>query len=186
MIGVLALQGNFQSHLNILEKINLESSLVKSVKDLDRISGLIIPGGESTTMSKLLDNSNFVLEIKEFAKNNPILGSCAGAIIMSRNSFDERVLNLGLLDIEIDRNAYGRQVFSFSDKIQVIDGENKSLCEVLFIRAPKIISVGNDCSVFALRNDEIVGVRQGKHFAITCHPELMHETKIHEMCFKSN
>ena len=91
-----------------------------------------------------------------------------------------------LLDIEIDRNAYGRQVFSFSDKIQVIDGKNKSLCEVLFIRAPKIISVGNDCSVFAIRNDEIIGVRQGKHFAITCHPELMHETKIHEMCFKSN
>ena len=99
MIGVLALQGNFQSHLNILEKINLESSQVKSVKDLDRISGLIIPGGESTTMSKLLVNSNFVTEIKEFSKSNPILGSCAGAIIMSRNSFDERVLNLSLIHI---------------------------------------------------------------------------------------
>ena len=186
MIGVLALQGNFQSHLNILEKINLESLLVKKSEDLNRVSGLIIPGGESTTMSKLLVNSNLDKKVKEFSKKNPILGTCAGAIIMSKNSSDKRVLNLGLLDMNIDRNAYGRQVFSFSDQIKIIDGENKSNCEVLFIRAPKIINVGNNCDVFAFRNDEVVGVKQGKHFAITCHPELMGNTKIHEMCFKKN
>lgn len=114
MIGVLALQGNFFSHIQILNKLGYDSKLVKSSKDLDDIDGLIIPGGESTTMTKLIAREDrFVKSIKSFSKKHPILGTCAGLILMSKNSFDDKVINFGIIDIESERNAYGRQVYSF-------------------------------------------------------------------------
>ena len=104
MIGVLAIQGNFSSHIQILNKLGYDSKLVKSSKDLDDIDGLIIPGGESTTMTKLIARENrFAKSIKSFSKEHPILGTCAGLILMSKNSFDDKVINFGIIDIESER-----------------------------------------------------------------------------------
>ena len=106
MIGVLALQGNFFSHIQILNKLGYDSKLVKSSKDLDDIDGLIIPGGEATTMTKLIAREDrFGKSIKSFSKKHPILGTCAGLILMSKNSFDDKVINFGIIDIESERNA---------------------------------------------------------------------------------
>ena len=185
MIGVLALQGNFDSHVKILEKINLNHKLVKDSKDLSSLSGLILPGGESTTISNLLrTNKNMIDEINFLASKKPILGSCAGLILMSKNSNDDRVHNFDFLDITTDRNAYGRQVYSFEAKINVKYGKINSNVNSLFIRAPKVNEVGKKVEILATYKNEIVAVKQGKHVGLSCHPELLDETLIHEICFK--
>ena len=185
MIGVLALQGNFDSHIKILKKINLKHKLVKTSNDLISINGLIIPGGESTTMTNLLrKNPSLVDGINSLAKNKPILGSCAGLILMSKESNDSRVHNFAFLDVITSRNAYGRQVHSFESRISVKDGSVRSDIDVLFIRAPKIDKIDNGVEVLATFKEEVVAVRQGKHVGISCHPELLNETLIHEICFK--
>ena len=120
MIGVLALQGNFDSHIKILEKINLNHKLVKTVDDLSSLDGLIIPGGESTTITNLLRRNQSLIDgINLLSQHKPILGSCAGLILMSKESNDSRVHNFGFLDITTSRNAYGRQVHSFEASIKV-------------------------------------------------------------------
>ena len=106
MVGVLALQGNFASHIQILNDIGIDSTLVKNLEDLSNLQGLILPGGESTTMSNLLlRDRSFIDGIKSFSDNKPIFGTCAGLILMSKNSFDKKVLNMNILDIEVDRNV---------------------------------------------------------------------------------
>ena len=187
MVGVLALQGNFASHIHILNKIDIESRLVKSVEDLSGLEGLILPGGESTTMSNLLlRDQNFIDRIKLFSDNKPILGTCAGLILMSKNSFDKKVLNMNIIDIEVNRNAYGRQVHSFDDSISVEYKNNEPLSiRASFIRAPKITNIGEDVEILCKYNSEIVGVKKGMHMAVTCHPELQDEVLLHKLCFKS-
>ena len=185
MIGVLALQGNFDSHIKILEKINLKYKLVKTSDDLSSVEGLIIPGGESTTITNLLRrNQSLVDGINQLSKNKPILGSCAGLILMSKDANDLRVHNFGFLDVTTSRNAYGRQVYSFEAKIKVEDNVISSEIDVLFIRAPKVDKINNGVEVLATFQEEVVAVRQGKHIGISCHPELLDETLIHEICFK--
>tara|TARA_B100002051_G_scaffold65206_1_gene61829 strand:+ start:14 stop:589 length:576 start_codon:yes stop_codon:yes gene_type:complete len=185
VIGVLALQGNFDSHIKILKKINLKHRLVKTSDDLSSVDGLIIPGGESTTMTNLLrKNPSLVDSINHLSKNKPILGSCAGLILMSKESNDLRVHNFAFLDVITSRNAYGRQVHSFESRISVKYGSVRSDIDVLFIRAPKIDKIENGVEVLATFREEVVAVRQGKHIGISCHPELLNETLIHEICFK--
>jgi 5'-phosphate synthase pdxT subunit len=185
VIGVLALQGNFDSHVKILKKINLKHRLVKTSDDLSSVDGLIIPGGESTTITNLLrKNPSLVDGINHLSKNKPILGSCAGLILMSKESNDLRVHNFAFLDVITSRNAYGRQVHSFESRISVKDGSVRSDIDVLFIRAPKIDKIDNGVEVLATFREEVVAVRQGKHIGISCHPELLNETLIHEICFK--
>ena len=111
-IGVLELQGNFALHHNVLSKLEIESLSVKHKKDLNRVNGLIIPGGESTTISLLIDSFKLRSHLIEFSKSNPIMGTCAGLILMAKNVPDKRVNPLGLLNINIERNAYGRQIMS--------------------------------------------------------------------------
>ena len=118
-IGILALQGNFQKHKLLLNKLGLESNYVRYASDLDDINGLIIPGGESTTMTKLLNRSNLYSPIKTFAKKYPVLGTCAGLIMMSDNAMDERLKTLKLLNINVERNASGRQINSSAENISV-------------------------------------------------------------------
>jgi 5'-phosphate synthase pdxT subunit len=187
VVGVLALQGNFQSHIHILNAIGIESRLVKNVEDLSGLEGLILPGGESTTMSNLLfRDQNFIDRIKLFSDNKPILGTCAGLILMSKNSFDKKVLNMNIIDIEVSRNAYGRQVHSFDDSISVEYKNNEPLSiRASFIRAPKITNIGEDVEILCKYNSEIVGVKKGMHMAVTCHPELQDEVLLHKLCFKS-
>ena len=185
MIGVLALQGNFDSHIKILKKINLKHKLVKTSDDLSSVDGLIIPGGESTTITNLLiRNQRLVDGINQLSKNKPILGSCAGLILMSKESNDSRVHNFGFLNVITNRNAYGRQVHSFEAKINIKNHKISSDIDVLFIRAPKIDKIKNGVEVLATFQEEVVAVRQGKHIGISCHPELLDETLIHEICFK--
>ena len=174
MVGVLALQGNFASHIQILNDIGIDSTLVKNLEDLSNLQGLILPGGESTTMSNLLlRDQSFIDGIKSFSDNKPIFGTCAGLILMSKNSFDKKVLNMNILDIEVDRNAYGRQVHSFDDSINFECKSVKSQSiKASFIRAPKITSIGKDVEIICKHNNEIVGVKEGMHMAVTCHPEL--------------
>ena len=185
MIGVLALQGNFDSHIRILKKINLEHRLVKTSDDLSSVDGLIIPGGESTTITNLLRRNQSLIDgINQLSKNKPILGSCAGLILMSKESNDSRVHNFGFLDVRTSRNAYGRQVHSFKGKINVKNNTMSHNINVLFIRAPKVDKINNGVEVLATFQEEVVAVRQGKHVGISCHPELLDETLIHEICFK--
>ena len=186
MIGVLALQGNFDSHIKILKKINLKHKLIKTSDDLSSVDGLIIPGGESTTITNLLrGNQKLVDGINQLSKNKPILGSCAGLILMSKESKDSRIHNFGFLDVITSRNAYGRQVHSFEAKINVKQRLNEVVdIEVLFIRAPKIDKINKDVEILATFQEEVVAVRQGMHIGISCHPELLDETLIHEICFK--
>ena len=114
-IGILALQGDFDKHRLILEQLDLEPSLVRYPSDLNHISGLIIPGGESTTMTKLMDSTGFYESITSFANTNPVLGTCAGLIMMSRQANDNRIKTLGLLDVDVERNRSGRQINSFCE-----------------------------------------------------------------------
>ena len=185
MVGVLALQGNFDSHIRILKKINLKHKLVKTSDDLSSVDGLIIPGGESTTITNLLRRNQSLIDgINQLSKNKPILGSCAGLILMSKESKDSRVHNFGFLDLTTSRNAYGRQVHSFEAKINVKNNTMSYDINVLFIRAPKVDKINNGVEVLATFQEEVVAVRQGKHVGISCHPELLDETLIHEICFK--
>jgi len=185
VVGVLALQGNFDSHIRILKKINLKHKLVKTRDDLSSVDGLIIPGGESTTITNLLRRNQSLIDgINQLSKNKPILGSCAGLILMSKESNDSRVHNFGFLDVTTSRNAYGRQVHSFEAKINVKNNTMSYDINVLFIRAPKVDKINNGVEVLATFQEEVVAVRQGKHVGISCHPELLDETLIHEICFK--
>lgn len=160
-VGVLALQGAFFEHVDILQKLGVQTSEVRTVKDLVGLDGLIIPGGESTTMNLLIG------EIKKAMKNLPIFGTCAGAIILAQN----------FMAIEVERNAYGSQLDSFEDDFQ-FDGHN---IHGIFIRAPKIIKVGSKVEVLAKNfKNEIVLVREDRYLASTFHPELTEDTKIHE------
>lgn len=187
MIGVLALQGNFVSHIDILNKIGIDSRLIKNSQDLSDLNGLILPGGESTAISNLLlRDQSFIDAIKSFSQRKPIFGTCAGLILMSKNSFDKKVLNMDILDIEVSRNAYGRQVDSFQDSITVESKDDSSRSiKASFIRAPKITSIGKNVDVLCKHNNEVVGVKQGIHMAVTCHPELQNEILLHKLCFKS-
>ena len=184
MIGVLALQGNFDAHIKVIKKLNLDYRLVNKSKDLDCLDGLVFPGGESRTITKLFKkNDNLIDAIKDFSNYKPILGTCAGIILMSKQANDERVYNFGFLDVIMQRNAYGRQVHSFEGKISVNYLDSSKDAKALFIRAPKIKEIGKDVEVFATYKNEVVGVKQGMHVGITCHPELLNETLIHNICF---
>ncbi len=161
-IGVLALQGAFAEHISILNKMNINTSEVRTPEDLKFVNGLIIPGGESTTMNLLLD------DFKIFLKETPVFGTCAGAIILAQ---------LGLINMEIKRNAYGGQLESFEDKFNF----NDEVINGIFIRAPKITETGKKVKILATNslNDPVL-VSQNTYLASTFHPELTSNTKIHE------
>jgi len=165
-IGVLDIQGSVKEHFEALEKLEgIEPIRVKKVADLNELKGLIIPGGESTTIEKLLKRFCLWEEIVERTKNESlgIWGTCAGAILLSK---------MGLMKIEVERNAYGGQLDSFEEEID-FDG---SLIPAVFIRAPKIKSVGKGVEVIANYRDDIVAARSEKILATTFHPELTEET----------
>lgn len=178
-VGILGLQGDFAKHRTILSRLNVNSKDVRYPGDLKGCDGLIIPGGESTTMSKLLDTTGVRTSILEFSKSNPVLGTCAGMILMAKRVDDSSVHPLGLLDIEAVRNAYGRQVDSFTADLRVdSDGDPVSMTGI-FIRAPKIKSVGEGVRVLGSLNGDPVFVQQGRHLACSFHPELSDNTTIH-------
>ena len=184
MIGILALQGNYHAHSRILDIINIPAREVKYPSELNLIDGLIIPGGESTTINDLMGRIGFHNEIITFAKKKQILGTCAGLIMMSRSlKNDNKISTLGVLDIEVSRNAYGRQTDSFLGEVS-IDIDNQRLrSKAPFIRAPKIIKIGDSVEVAGMHDNEIVAVKSGIHFGLTFHPELSDITFFHKYTF---
>jgi pyridoxal 5'-phosphate synthase pdxT subunit len=174
-IGVLALQGDFDAHRRRLEELGAEVVLVKKPDQLDAIDGLVIPGGESGTFLKLLGEEGFE-KLKQFVRVKPTFGTCAGAILLATEVENPKQAGLGALDIRIRRNAYGRQIDS-----SIREGlfANSPL-EMVFIRAPKIEHVGPGVEVIATDGADPVAVRQGSAMAATFHPELSHDTRVHQ------
>lgn len=175
-VGVLALQGDFAEHLSVLERLGIAVIEVRKGSELDSVSGLIIPGGESTTILKLLDRFTLTDSLKRrIAEGMPVFGTCAGAIVLARETSDGEP-PLGVLDIEVKRNAYGRQVDSFEAPV-VVDGIG--VIEGVFIRAPVITEVGDDVEVLATLDGVPVLVRQGAILASSFHPEMTDESYLH-------
>ena len=183
-IGILALQGDFNKHRLILEKLDLEPTLVQYPSDLDHVRGLIIPGGESTTMTKLMDRAEFYKAITAFANTNPVLGTCAGLIMMSTKAKDRRIKTLGLLDVDVERNASGRQIHSFCELLNVDINSKSQPIDATFIRAPKIVRYGRNVNVLATFSGSPCAVQSGLHLGLSFHPELNGVTIFHEFVFK--
>ena len=175
IVGVLALQGDFDAHRRRLEELGAEVLLVKKPEQLDGLDGLVIPGGESGTFLKLLGEEGFA-KLKEFVHAKPTFGTCAGAILLATEVENPKQAGLGALDIRIRRNAYGRQVDSSIREGRLGD----SPLEMVFIRAPKIERVGPNVEVIATEGSDPVAVRQGKIMAATFHPELSDDTRVHQ------
>ena len=183
-IGVLELQGNYALHHKIFSDLGISSKGIKSAKDLDNVDGLVIPGGESTTISLLLDTFDLRIPIKNFAKENPIMGTCAGLIMMSKSiNGEKKVKPLEILDITVDRNAYGRQIMSCKEPFSFRLNDQKIEMIATLIRAPKIISTNDSVNVLAMIDSSPVVVMQGRHLGLSFHPELDGVTIFHEILF---
>jgi len=185
-IGVLAIQGNYAMHSKILEGIGIEPILVRYPDELDSIEGLVIPGGESTTMIKLINRIGFFEPLKSFANDYPVLGTCAGLILMSKKIVDCELKSLGLLDVRIERNGYGRQIYSNTINVEFELNDMNYTMPASFIRAPKIISYGKSVKVIAMYDDIPIIVENNKHLGISFHPELDNISILHEYIFVGN
>jgi 5'-phosphate synthase pdxT subunit len=179
-IGILALQGDFARHQMMLRLLNVETVLVKRVEDLSSCVGLIIPGGESTTLTKLIDACNLYEPICEFGGKYPLMGTCAGAIMVSSVVDDPRVKPLGLIDISISRNAYGRQIDSFTTQVDMAFLHESPKFATVFIRAPKIRSVGSHVQILMELQGNPIMVQEDNVLALTFHPELTDDPRIHQ------
>ena len=180
-IGVLALQGDFDAHRRRLEELGAEVVLVRNPEDFDGIDGLVIPGGESTTFLKLLGERT-LQKLNEFVHTKPTFGTCAGAIMLARQVVNPPQPGLNAIDISIRRNAYGRQIDSSIVRApSALGGEP---LEMVFIRAPRIESVGPNVEVLAKRGADPVLVRQGRVMAATFHPELSADKRVHQEFLK--
>jgi 5'-phosphate synthase pdxT subunit len=169
VIGVLALQGDFEAHRAAVERAGALATPVRTGQELGTIDGLIIPGGESTTMLKLLDYENLFEPLRCFGAEKSIFGTCAGAILLASEVVNPAQASLGLMDMTVQRNGYGRQIDS---RIAEIDLPQSGNAEAVFIRAPIIRRVGREANVLATYQDAPVLVEQGRHLAATFHPEL--------------
>ena len=186
-VGVLELQGDFALHHRLLKDMGVDSSSVKKSSDLDRVDGIIIPGGESTTMSLLIDNFNMHDALVDFGTVNPVMGTCAGLIIMASNVDDERINPLGLVDLTVERNAYGRQIQSVSESVQFNFSEiDKRILPTTFIRAHKITNISGDFKIIGTYKDSPVAILSGHHLCLTFHPELDQIDIFHRILFDSS
>jgi 5'-phosphate synthase pdxT subunit len=171
-VGVLALQGDFEAHRKAVERAGARAVEVRAKDQLETIDGLILPGGESTTMLKLLEAEGLAAAVREFGLKKPIYGTCAGAILLAREVTNPPQPSLDLIDITVERNGYGRQIDS---RIAKIDGD----LEAVFIRAPIIRRVGAQARVLASYGGDPVWVEQGRHMVTTFHPELTGDLRVH-------
>jgi 5'-phosphate synthase pdxT subunit len=180
-IGVLALQGDFAEHESVLRRLGVGSREVRLARDLEGLDGLIIPGGESTTISRLMEAFGLYGPIREFARDHAVWGTCAGMIVMAREARDLDRPTLDIIDIRVRRNAFGRQVDSFETDV-AIKGVDGAPVRAVFIRAPVIEAVGEGVEVMgALGSGEVVAARQEKHLVTAFHPELTDDPRMHEL-----
>lgn len=178
-IGVLALQGAVTEHIRSVTLAGAEGVAIKRIEDLNEIEGLIIPGGESTTIGKLMREYGFIEAIREFsAVGKPIFGTCAGLILLASTIEGQEEAHLELMDITVARNAFGRQRESFETDLK-IEGIEEQV-RAVFIRAPLIREVGNQVEVLSTYRDEIVTARQGHLLVASFHPELTDDYRLHQ------
>ena len=182
-IGVLALQGDYEAHEIILRQCEIETVRVREAKNLENLDGLILPGGESTTMSRLCERYNLWQPLHEsVARGLPLFGTCAGMILMAKNlsgqtrNFAQQTLEV--LDVDVARNAYGSQLDSFETTLEW--QKNEPPLKAVFIRAPRLTRLGNAVQVLAWHNGEAVAVREGVWWACAFHPEIAGETRLHQ------
>jgi pyridoxal 5'-phosphate synthase pdxT subunit len=169
-VGVLALQGAVREHIHSVEECGAQGIAIKKVEQLKEVDGLILPGGESTAMRKLIDKYGFMDALKEFAaEGKPMFGTCAGLILLAKNLVGHEP-HIGVMDIKVERNSFGRQVDSFEADL-TIKGVADSFPAV-FIRAPHIVEAGAEVEVLSKHNDRIVAAREGQFLGCSFHPEL--------------
>lgn len=177
-IGVLGLQGDFREHLSVLKRLEVEARDVRTTEDLKSVNALIIPGGESTTIARLMGESGLDQAIQEgHRKGMPLYGTCAGMILLAKEIVEGKPRGLSLIDITVSRNAYGRQVDSFEADLQI---KNMGAFHAVFIRAPKITRCGSRVEVLSSHEGAPVLARQGHVLVSSFHPELTDDTRIHE------
>ncbi|HEY7335576.1 MAG TPA: pyridoxal 5'-phosphate synthase glutaminase subunit PdxT [Bryobacteraceae bacterium] len=175
-VGILALQGDFEAHRKAIERAGARAVEVRTAEAMAACDGLVIPGGESTTMLKLLDQENLLDPLRAFGAKKPIYGTCAGAILLAREVSQPPQPSLNLMDIAVERNAYGRQRDSRVAPVETAEGGEM---EAVFIRAPIIRRVGGGARVLARYQGDPVWVEQGRHMVTTFHPELTSDPRIH-------
>ncbi|RZU43393.1 pyridoxal 5'-phosphate synthase glutaminase subunit PdxT [Edaphobacter modestus] len=178
-VGVLALQGAYDAHASTLRKLGATPKLIRLPSDLGGIDGLIMPGGESTTMLKFLEQHGFFEVLKDFVHSTPTFGTCAGVILLAKDVTNPTQKSLGALDVTVERNSYGRQIDS-----TILHAASKlpgDPLEMVFIRAPRITRTGKEVETLANREEHPVLVREGHLLAATFHPELGHDTRVHQL-----
>ena len=179
-VGVLALQGDFREHLAMLASLDAEAIPVRTADELASVDGLVIPGGESTTIGKLADRYGLLDALRERIEDGmPVLGTCAGMIFLAASTTGPDQHQIGALDVVVERNAFGRQVDSFEEDLDVA-GWDEPL-RAVYIRAPWVEKVGADVEVLARSGDHPVMVRQGDIVATSFHPELTDDTRVHRI-----
>ena len=183
-VGVLALQGSFEEHLNMLESLGVEAVEIRLPEQLEDLDGLILPGGESTTIGKLAVEYGLMDPLRAFGKEKTIWGTCAGAILLSKDAHRSQPL-LELMDITVDRNAYGRQIASFETELDIpvlkTVSDNSAPFNGVFIRAPLISSVGEGAEILAsLPDGRVVAAQQSHLLATAFHPELTNDDRVHK------
>lgn len=178
-IGVLALQGDFEAHQKMLEKLSVESVQIRTSEPLGGVDGLIIPGGESTTLIKLMRAFDLIEPIRQFhKKGKPIFGTCAGSILVAKNIRNSEQFRFGFIDITVERNGYGRQVNSFECDVMTSLGPDPM--HAVFIRAPKIVDAGSSVDILASYDGAPIAARENKILVATFHPELTADTRWHQ------
>jgi 5'-phosphate synthase pdxT subunit len=184
-VGVLAVQGDFEAHRKALERAGADSVEVRTAADLESLDGLVIPGGESTTMLRILQDEKMIEPLRRFGERRPVFGTCAGAILLAREVTNPPQPSLALMDIGIERNAYGRQLESRIAALDPEPGANGRLgaapVEAVLIRAPIIRRIGPGACVYLRYNGDPVLVGEGRHLAATFHPELTGDPRIHRL-----
>ncbi len=184
-VGILSLQGDFNAHAGVLKALGADPIFVRRPEQLEVVEGLIIPGGESTTMLKLVREEGLLDPLVVFAGQRPLLGTCAGSILMAADVMSPRQPGLALVDISIERNAYGRQLDSSIRRVspgaEFLARTGPGELEAIFIRAPIIRTVGGGVHVLAKEGGHPILVEQGRHLAATFHPELSQDRRVHQL-----
>jgi len=185
-VGVLALQGDFAAHLEIFSSLGIEAAAVRRASEMEGLDGLVVPGGESTTLDTLLDLTGLRDPLQDFARKGHLLGTCAGAILMASELENAGgVRALGILDMAVRRNGFGRQVDSFEDTLESsLDLGGTEPLRGVFIRAPRILRTGKSVEIIGYYGKEPVAVRTGGHMALTFHPEIRRDARWHALWVK--
>ena len=182
VVGVLALQGDFKEHIASLHRLGKQAREVRTEQQLDAVDRLIVPGGESTSMAKLMDVYALREPLRRFAfSGRPVWGTCAGLILLAKRLWEDRPEPLGVMDLVVQRNGFGRQVDSFTTDIDIASVSGGSF-EAVFIRAPKIVEVGPSVEVLSTLGDgAIVAAREGNVLVTAFHPELTEDDRVHRL-----